>query len=116
MNKFGNALWRDVADELRGGALKWWRLHREDLVELGSSEMRDALAGLRKRGQHGAMVEIVARMDPEQWMKYRDGNTAALVGIAARRAAVLSALKDLGWFAARVLSRKGLGVLEDKLR
>lgn len=64
------------------------------------------LAGLRRRQPHAARVEIVARMDPTQWLAYRDGVTEKLLGIAKRRAEMLDALRELGWLLARLLGRQ----------
>jgi hypothetical protein len=103
--------WRDVGQKLRFGAKRWWEAHRDELVDLGKDEARDVFRQLRRGDRRAAKLEIVSRMTPEQWAAYRDGTTAQLQDIAARRAKLLAALEELGWFAARTIGTAALAAL-----
>jgi len=103
--------WEKVADKLYLGGKKWWNKHRDQFVDMGKDEARAIFEALRKGKRLEAQYEVVARMDEATWIAYRDGTTETLRGIAARRAAVLRALEELGWFAARTVGTAALSVL-----
>lgn len=103
--------WRDVAMQLRGGSRKWWKKHEALLVGLAKDEMADVFAALSRGRRREAKYEVVARMDRETWAAYRDGTTAALRGIAERRAKLLAALEELGWITAHIIGNAALSAL-----
>ena len=110
MNEFGDGAWSDVRDELGGAARDWWDDNRAELTTLGRREIEDMIRGLR-RGKRSAQVEIVARMTPDQWARYRDGVTRGLNDIGRRRAQLLRSLEGLGWILSRVLGRRAARAL-----
>lgn len=105
MRTYGEDRWAETAAQLKGATLRWWNRHRETITELGENEVGDMLGELARCRPYAARVEIVARMDPAQWIAYRDGVTHKLSGIAKRRADMLDAISEISWTLARVLSR-----------
>lgn len=100
---FTPELWKSVADGLRGVAGRWWDENKDDLVALTKEEVEDVLRALKRGDTRSAKIEIAQRMSREEWVSYRDGTTDQLHGIAARRAAILEALEDLGRRVARLI-------------
>jgi hypothetical protein len=111
MSEWGADFWKGVANDLRGVAFKWWEDNREDLIALGKDEVTDIALALRKGDIVQAKLEIAAYMTRAEWVMYRDGTTAELQGIAARRAALLDALEDLGMRAATLIGKVVVGKL-----
>ena len=95
--------WAHVALELRGGALDWWNKHHEPITSLGRGEIEAVAKNLRRGDRRRAQIEIVSRMTPDEWRNYRDGTTAQLYSLGAKRARLFGALDELGWLAARIL-------------
>jgi hypothetical protein len=111
---FGRELWQKVGQDLKGESLRWWTEYQEDLVELGSTEVREMLLALQDGGTVEAKAKIAlhwAKHDRASWTHYRDGTTKQLEGIAIRRARLLEALENLGERAAQVLGKIARGVL-----
>lgn len=110
---FGEDHWKLVGRQLRGASARWWDAHREDLIDIAAEELEDVLRALRNGDTFRAKMEIVGRMSREEWLAYRDATTKELKGIAARRAAIIEALEELGTRAARIIgtaAAKALGL------
>lgn len=108
---FTKEMWSSVAKEIGGVAGRWWEENRDDLIALTNEEAKDILRSLKKGDTLGAKMEIAARMSRAEWVAYRDSTTDQLHGIAARRAAILEALEDLGRRAAKVIGVAAAGAL-----
>ena len=109
---FTKSLWEAVGQDLRGAAGKWWDNWEPTLVGLTKDEMRDVFASLKAGDSVAAKQAVIARMSPAEWRAYRDGTTKQLRGIAARRAALLEALEDLGKRAAKTIGEAVLGAMK----
>lgn len=94
---------RERSNRLHGAARDWWGNHGEDLIELTDIEIREVLEALREGDTGEARAAIASRMKREVWVAYRDGTTARLRGLAAKRAATMRALRALGIDLARVI-------------
>lgn len=108
---FSKTHWRAVANVLARGSKRWWKKHESLLVGMAKDDLRDVFERLKNGKRREAKYEVIARMDRETWVAYRDGTTAELRGIAERRARLLAALEELGWFAARTVGRAALSAL-----
>lgn len=111
---FGKPLWEDIGRQLKGGALDWWNENQEDIVGLTRDEAEYMLEQLKAGDTYAAKRELSmywAKHDRESWESYRDNTTAQLRGIAARRAAVIKALEDLGRKAASIIGKAAGNVL-----
>lgn len=98
-------LWDRVSGDLQGAALEWWRANEGEITALAMDELEDLGRGLKRGKIAEAQLAIVARMNRQEWVAYRDGTTAALKGIAITRARILAALEDLGERSARVIGK-----------
>ena len=108
---FTRDLWQSVAKDLRFVGAKWWRENQLALIGLTKAEMLDIAHALQAGDRWRAKEALVARMSVEQWQAYRDGTTAGLEELVARRAAAYEALKRIGWLAARVVGKALLAAL-----
>jgi hypothetical protein len=106
--RFGNALWQEVSDELRGLGLAWWRENQEELIELSRDEAEEIFTDLRQGRTVEAKLGMVANMSRAEWSAYRDGTTARLGEVAVRRAKLFDALGDLGIKAAKAVGEAAL--------
>lgn len=105
------ALWREVGNDLRWGAAKWWDQNHETLASLGEAELHDIANALRVGDRRGAVEAIVARMTEDEWVAYMRGTTAELTALAKRRAAAIEAFKQLGYFAAKSVAKAIIAAL-----
>lgn len=108
---FGDALWRGVGEDLRGESLRWWEKHRDTIVGLTRDEMQDLANSLKAGSTFNGKMAVVAHMSPEEFRAWEQKALARLQGIAARRAAMLDALEDLGLRAAKTIGTAILGAL-----
>ena len=108
---FGDALWRGVGESLRGEASKWWGKHRDTIVGLTRDEMQDMANALKVGDRFTAKMAIVAHMSPEEFRAWERKTLGQLEGIAARRAAMLDALKDIPLRVLEVIGTAILGAL-----
>lgn len=103
-------LWLDIGKELRGGAFKWWNKHESSLTALTKQELFDLANHLRagdRRGAKDMLVKHLVSLGPTSpvWIAFRNGTTDNLHDLAARRAAAIEAVTELGWFAARAVGK-----------
>lgn len=108
---FTKQLWKSVGEDLRGDALDWWSQNEKALVGIAKDELAGVMEALRKGDTVQAKLEVAARMTPDEWRAYRDGTTKRLSAIATRRAALMSALMEIGTRAAKSVGRAALETL-----
>lgn len=89
-------LWKDVARQLEGEALDWWKKHQQDLLAIGQDDAEDIAIALASGDTAGAKFAMVGNMTRAEWRAYRDQTTKKLGQVAQSRATVLDALSDLG--------------------
>jgi len=104
--------WAALRKELRGNGEKWWDEHRDTLLGVAKAELREVFEQLEKGKRVEAQLEIIASMDRETWRAYRDGTTAELRGVAARRADLLAAIKKLSFVAGKTVAKTVIGALQ----
>jgi len=104
--------WGALRRDLKGGLDRWWDEHRETLLGIAKAELREVAEQLEKGKRVEAQLEVIASMDRETWRAYRDGTTAQLRGIAARRADLLAAVKKLSFNAAKIIGKTLMGALQ----
>lgn len=103
-------LWHRIGSDLRGGAFKWWTRHESALTSLTRDEMLALANNLRagdRRGARDAMVRHFVALGPghPDWASYVDLTSDQIRDLAARRAAFIEAIGELGWWAARAISK-----------
>lgn len=103
--------WSQAWTKLRGVSQAWWETHQDVLVGIAKDEAEDIFRALRGGRTDEARMAIIASMSREEWRAYRDGTTEALRDVAARRAALLDALEDLGRRIAKIIGRAALTAL-----
>ena len=102
---FTREMWEAVGKELRGTAGTWWEENRDELESLAQEEVQAIASALRKGNTTDAKLAIAGRMSPEDFIAYTKGTTAALQGVARRRAELMDALEDLGIRSAKVVGK-----------
>lgn len=108
---FGEDLWKRIASKLKGGALSWWQVHKDDLVELSREEAAEIFDALKTGDTLTAKMEIVGHMSRKEWIEYRRATSDALQGIAARRHRLLRAIEVLAINTAKILGSAVRSVL-----
>lgn len=103
IEKLTGEIWDQVADNLKGTALSWWQVHKDDLIEMGKEEAKDVFEALRRGDTFQAKLEVVGQMSRKEWLAYRHSTSGELQGIAARRHRLLRAIETIAIATAKTI-------------
>lgn len=98
-------IWDTVASKLQGTALSWWKVHKDDLIDMAQEEAHEIFEALARGDTFTAKLEIVGNMTRKEWVAYRRATSAELSGVAARRHRLLRAIETIAIATAKTIGQ-----------